>query len=215
MKQIPDPNGFTLRHRKRWQGTYHLDPLLWVMMDWFIDHAQWENKTVKIPGKRAIKLKRGQVIFTERQLANFFKVGRQQIRSHLTSMKNNEFLTRDTTQHISVATVLNYDRYQQQASTNNPQTNHKPTQTPTHVPFKEIKEYKEKGHGQKMALEQQEKEQIAAAASHRVAQTTKYLEEKSKLTPALNISATDLKKQLKNRAQKQAVKNYGEQGKVT
>ena len=202
--KIPDPNGFTLRHRKRWQGSYHLDPLLWVMMDWFIDHAQWEDKTVKMPGKKAIKLKRGQCIFSERKLSEFFKVGRRRIRTRLDSMKNNEFSTHQTTQQVSIATILNYDKYQHANPNSDPTSVHKATQTPTHVPFKEVKEYKERAGGN--SPEEKEKKQIAEAALRRVERTTEYLskiEQKPDVIPAVKLLSGDIKDKLREAAKRQ------------
>ena len=31
--------GYTKRWRKRWDKGYHKDPVLWIMMDYFIDFA--------------------------------------------------------------------------------------------------------------------------------------------------------------------------------
>ena len=199
--KIPDPNGFTLRHRKRWQGSYHLDPLLWVMMSWFIDHAQWEDKTIKIPGKKPIKLKRGQCIFSERSLSKFFKIGRQQTRTRLTFMKTAGFLTHELTQRTSIATIVNYDTYQLDPDGCNPKSNRKPTQTPTHVPFNEVNKYNKRA-GDKSPSEK-EKKQIADAALRRVDSTTKYLSEKTAIAPVLNINADDIKSKLQAAAKRQ------------
>jgi len=196
-----ESGGFTLRYRKRWQGTYHLKPLLWVMMSWFIDHAAWEDKTVTIPGKKPINLKRGEVVFSQRKLADFFKIGRQQTRGHLDSMKKSNFLTHRTTQGVSIATIVNYNKYQLTSTQDNPQTNRNPTHTPTHVPLNKYNKYNKRA-GDKSPSEK-EKKQIAEAARRRVERTTKYLEEKTAITPAVKVSAEDLKRKIKENANRQ------------
>ena len=201
--KIPDPSGFTLRHRKRWEGTYHLKPLLWVMMSWFIDHAEWEDKTITIPGKKPIDLKRGQVVFSQRKLAHFFKIGRQQTRSHLDSMKKSNFITHQSTQGVSIATVVNYNKYQLSDSQSNPQSNRDPTHDPTHVPYNEYNKYNKRA-GEKIASKK-EKKQIADKAARSIKATEKYLAEKNEITPALKVSAKELKKRLAEAAGNQRI----------
>ena len=41
--------GWTKHHRQRWDKGYHLDQLLWVIMDYFIDFANWEDGEVFFP----------------------------------------------------------------------------------------------------------------------------------------------------------------------
>ena len=56
--------------------------------------------------------------------------------------------------------------------------------------------------GDKIASEN-EKKQIADAARRRVERTTEYLNQKTEIKPALNISADDLKQKLKEAASRQ------------
>ena len=116
-------------------------------------------------------------------------------------MKNNEFSTHQTTQQVSIATILNYDKYQHANPNSDPASVHKATQGATHVPFKEVKEYKERAGGN--SPEEKEKKQIADAALRRVERTTKYLSEKSAITPAIDINADDIKSKLQDAAKRQ------------
>jgi hypothetical protein len=200
-----DRKGYTLRHRKRWDGNYHLNRLLWVLMDWFIDNAAYEDKTVKIAGKKPIKLKRGQVVYTERQLAKFFKIGRQRIRTCQRSMILGEFLTQQVTQGLSIATVLNYDRYQFENSKNNPASNHSPTHAPTHVPLNKVNKYNKRG-GENSPTET-EKRAVADAAKRRIERTTEHMIALKATDATLNAKVNgDLKAKLKAKAKDQSIK---------
>jgi hypothetical protein len=196
----PDPKGYTLRHRKRWDKNYHLDRLRWILMDWFIDHAVYEDTIVNLPGKRPIKLKRGQVIFSERKLAKFFKVGRRRIRTARGSMILSEFLTQETTQGISIATITNYNKYQFKPSGCDPASDPEATHGPTHVPLNKYNKYNKEAH------QNDEKKQIQDAAKRRVEATKEYLESVKSIDPAVDVKAKDdLKAKLRAKAKDQAV----------
>ena len=120
--------GYTKRWRKRWDKDYCKDHLLFVMMDYFIDHANYRDSEVFIPGVGAIPLKRGQHIFGTRKLADKLGVDRQRVRTKLKILKNIKFLTLKSTHLYSVATILNYDIYQGDEIQTNPQTNQELTQ---------------------------------------------------------------------------------------
>jgi len=109
-------------------------------MDYFIDHANWKDGEAYIKGVGLVHVKRGQHLFGTHALAKFFGVGRQQIRSRLELMKKIEFLTIETTNRYSIATVLNYDKYQLPQPAEQPAEQPKANQQPT-TP-KEVKELK-------------------------------------------------------------------------
>lgn len=129
--------GWTKRWRKRWDKGYHKNFLLWVLMDYFIDFAAYEPKDIYLKGHGIVHLERGEWAFTQRELAAFFNVGRQQIRDHLEFMKKHEFLTQDTTQsrtqHITKIKIINYDTYQDDKAQRNPTKNPRRNQTPTQL----------------------------------------------------------------------------------
>lgn len=83
------------------------------MMDWFIDEATFEDKTITLKGlKDPIRLKRGQLVFTQQQLCDEFGATRDQIRGHLRFMEKLDFSTNKTTNRFTVSTILNYNKYQ-------------------------------------------------------------------------------------------------------
>ena len=149
--------GYTKRWRKRWDKGYHQDPLLFMMMDYFIDFANYENKEIAYIWKgkliRMVEIKRGQHFFTIKGLTEFLKgpknkLSRKKVRGRIATLKEIGFLGIQSTQHYSIATVLNYDIYNplsgQEGQTINPPTDppnaHQPTrQTPTPNKDKKVK----------------------------------------------------------------------------
>ena len=115
--------GFTKRWRKRWDKGYHTDHFLWVLMDYFIDFANYKDRDVYLKNVGVVCVKRGQHLFGTRALADFFNVGRQQLRTTLKKLETIGFLTRKITHHYSIATVINYDTYQDAPGEANPPTN--------------------------------------------------------------------------------------------
>lgn len=104
--------GYTIRWRKRWDKGYHEDHLLWVMMDWFIDHAAHENKEVYLKNYGIVKIKRGQVIFGLLSISRYLRTSIKRIRVRLKILEKIEFLAIRRTNRFSIATILNYDKYQ-------------------------------------------------------------------------------------------------------
>lgn len=138
--------GYTKRWRKRWDSGYHKDRLLWIMMDYLIDHASHEDKKVYFERYGNIELRRGQILFGRNDLATKLFASPQQIRTRIIILKTIDFLTIETTNKFSIATICNYDLYNpreqkekpaehqqinQQSTSNQPQSN-------------ELKELKEK-----------------------------------------------------------------------
>jgi len=106
--------GYTKRWRKKWDRGYHQDPLLWVMMDYFIDFANYKETTVYCAGVGLVPLKRGQHIYSLRRLAELLNVDMGQIRRRLKILETIQFISIRTTNHFSIASVINYDLYQNQ-----------------------------------------------------------------------------------------------------
>ncbi len=136
--------GYTKRWRKRWDKGYHKDLLLWVLMDYFIDHANYEDGEKFIPGSGIIKLRRGDCLFGTISLSKFFNVGRQQIRSRLELLKKADFLTIQPTNKYSIATILNYDKYNPRQPAVQPTEQPIPNQHPTSTQPHRMKVNKEK-----------------------------------------------------------------------
>ena len=121
--------GYTKRWRKRWDKDYCKDHLLWVIMSYFIDHANYRESTVYVPNIGAVTLKRGQHIFSTLKLAAKLGVDRQRIRTKLKILKKMNFLTIKTTNKFSIAYVINYDTYQDKECSANQQTDQQLTST--------------------------------------------------------------------------------------
>lgn len=113
-------SGWTKRWRKRWTKGYHKDLLSWILMDYFIDFAAYETTTRYIPGAGNVPLERGQWAFTERELAEFFSVDRQRIRTCLKRLYNKPFVNPQINPKYTLVTVINYDNYQSDNQTTNP-----------------------------------------------------------------------------------------------
>ena len=112
--------GYTKRWRKRWDNGYHHDPLMWVMMDYFIDFAQYQDKKIPYIHKGRIvdmlELKRGQCFFTYTGLATFlnsrkFKVSRKMVELRTSVLHRIGFLGHKKGRRYQVVTIHNYDKY--------------------------------------------------------------------------------------------------------
>ena len=113
-------NGYTKRWRKRWDKGYHKDLLLWAMMDYFIDFANWQDREFPFfwngSLSHMVKLKRGQCFFTYQGLAEFFEspeaaVSRKMVKSRTLKLTKLGFLGHVEGRLYQVVTVLNYDKY--------------------------------------------------------------------------------------------------------
>ena len=149
--------GFTKRWRKRWDKGYHLDSELWLLMDYFIDFANYKDSEVYIKYCGLVPLKRGQHLFGTSQLSGFLGWPAGLVRRKILILKNIGFLTIRTTNRYSIATVINYNTYQpsdrnttskrqaerQAERQATDQQNDKQPTTPKE--YKEYKERKEKG----------------------------------------------------------------------
>jgi len=103
--------GWTRRWRKRWDKGYHQDAELWVLMDYFIDYANYKDSDVYIPNEGMITVKRGQRVFGTNKLAAFFGWDRGKIRRKLDILVEIGFMTIRTTNRYSIGTIINYNIY--------------------------------------------------------------------------------------------------------
>lgn len=104
--------GYTKAWRKRWDKGYHQDHLLWVLMDYFIDFAAYRDKEIYKKGVGKINLKRGEWIFTYRELADFMAVNPRRIRTCIQRLSKMQFSTHKATHQYTILKVINYDTYQ-------------------------------------------------------------------------------------------------------
>jgi len=93
------------------------------MMEYFIDHANYKDKEIYFPNIGLLALERGQHVFSAMKIAEKLGVSRQSVRSKLKILKNIKFLTIQTTNRFSIASVINYDIYQSANDEPNQQTN--------------------------------------------------------------------------------------------
>jgi hypothetical protein len=103
--------GYTKRWRKRWDKDYHKDHLLWVLMDYLIDHANYRDKEVFIKGYGLVLVKRGQHLFGSISLAEKLGATRKRVESRLKALQKVKFLRIKRNNRFSIATILNYDKY--------------------------------------------------------------------------------------------------------
>ena len=132
--------GYTKRWRKRWKNGYHQDFLLWIMMDYFIDYANWKDNEFPFIWKgklvEMVKIKRGECFFTFKGLADFLnssknKVSRKMVRERVVVLQKIGFLGHKKGHQYQVVTVLNYDKYNPPTEDECHQSAHKPA---TNVP---------------------------------------------------------------------------------
>ena len=121
--------GYTKRWRKRWDKDYCKDHLLFTMMEYFIDHANYKDTEIFFPNVGTIPLKRGEHIFSTVKLSAKLGVDRQRIRSKLKILKNIEFLTIQPTNRYTKIFVINYDIYNSNENEPNQLTNQHLTST--------------------------------------------------------------------------------------
>lgn len=103
--------GFTKRWRKRWDSDYHHDHLLFVMMEYFIDFAAWKDTKIYKKGVGMVEINRGECVYTIRELAHTLHTTPRKIRSRMNTLQTIGFLTQQTTQHHTVASIVKYDTY--------------------------------------------------------------------------------------------------------
>lgn len=195
--------GWTLRHRKRWKHEYYRDPLLVAMVEWMIDHAAYEDTIVELAHPlKAVKVKRGQVLYSQRELAKWFKVGRQQIRARQGFLKKAEFSTHQPTQGHTIVTIINYNKYQASPNSSNPTANPEPTQGPTHHPLNKRNKLNKKADDNFLT------DGGLEAAKRRQAKTSERIKqlEKMEAAPIVKNLSGSLKGVLRDRAKDQETK---------
>lgn len=126
--------GYTKSFRRKW--THHVfrnlrDAAVW---SWMTDSAAWKDTKVRF-GERVIELKRGQLVTSERFIADGFCMDRQVVRRLWDALEDEQMITREKTHGGTIITICNYDKYQSQTEVENPpanpgQTHVEPTPNP-------------------------------------------------------------------------------------
>lgn len=84
------------------------EPMAWV---WLLLNAAWRDCQVRISG-RVVTLKRGQLSFSSRFMAEAFGWSEAKIRRYLSKLKTDAMIDVTTDAGQYVITICNYDRYQ-------------------------------------------------------------------------------------------------------
>lgn len=151
--------GWTKRWRKRWmrglerseQGRFIL-----FMQDFLIDAAAFAPCKEFVAGAGMVECKRGEVIVSERELADRFAVDRRRIRTCLDQLQEMEFSTHTKTHRFTRIFINKYETYQSSECEIDPQidppkTQRRPTEDPALI-------------DKKLRIKEEKKERDVAAA---------------------------------------------------
>lgn len=110
--------GFITIHRAVWDHpSFAPEPFTereaWF---WMLSAAAWEAKTVRV-GRAIIDLKRGQLAFSIRFLAEKFQWSESRVRRRINRMTSDALVYVETTREATLLTICNYDKYQLQRRT--------------------------------------------------------------------------------------------------
>lgn len=110
---------------------------------WLIENAAYEPHTRYVNGA-AVPLERGQVLASQRTLGDIWKWGRQRVRGFIAKLERLGSITQNLTHGLTILTVCNYAKYQDDQPTDQPSGNPAATQRqPIKEEGKEGKEGKE------------------------------------------------------------------------
>jgi hypothetical protein len=88
--------------------------------EFLIDAAAFAPMKVFVQGAGVIEIQRGEVVFSERELADRFGVDRQRIRTCVEHLYKTDFLTHDKTHRYTKVFINKYDLYQSMECEDNP-----------------------------------------------------------------------------------------------
>lgn len=110
---------------------------------WLIEHAAYEPHTRYVNGA-PLSLERGQVLASQRNLGDIWKWGRQRVRGFVAKLERLGSITQNSTHGLTILTVCNYGKYQDEQPADQPSSNPAATQQqPIKEEGKEGKEGKE------------------------------------------------------------------------
>lgn len=78
---------------------------------WMLSSAAWECKSVRV-GRAVVELKRGQLAFSLRFLAEKFRWSEARVRRRITRMISDALIEVKSTREATLITICNYDKYQ-------------------------------------------------------------------------------------------------------
>lgn len=125
-------SGWTCSYRKIWEHPIFVQSAERVgVWTWMIHTAVWKDTPFRV-GTTVIKLKRGQLCVSQRQIEAETGVGRQKVRTLLAELEAEGAITQQSThgatQGRTIITICKYDEYQSRETSPNPANNHRPTQ---------------------------------------------------------------------------------------
>lgn len=110
---------------------------------WLIESAAWERHTRFVNG-HAINLERGDVLVSQRTLADELGWGRQRVRGFIAKLELLKSISQNSTHGLTLISLTNYAKYQDQKPDDQPSSNPAATQQqPIKEEGKEDKEDKE------------------------------------------------------------------------
>jgi hypothetical protein len=109
--------------------------------------ANFEESKILVGGN-VVTIGKGQMIFSQENIAEKWKISRQTLRTFLNHLEKDGMILRDfaqkTNHKITILTICNYSKYQDLPTTNQPLINHRATtEQPQSNQIKECKELKE------------------------------------------------------------------------
>lgn len=120
---------------------------------WIVENAAYEAHVRYVSGN-AISLMRGQMIASQRNIADAWTWGRQRVRGFIAKLELVGSITQNSTHGLTMISVCNYERYQGEQPTTQPSSNPAATQQqPIKEEGKEGKERKEVMRGARISPE--------------------------------------------------------------
>lgn len=108
-------SGYARAYRKRWEHCLFKNKQEAAVWAWMTDTARWRAHSFQTRFGM-VTLGRGQLLVSERTVAEDFGLGRQQVRRLMDSFETAGMINRDTTHSASragtIVTIVNYERFQ-------------------------------------------------------------------------------------------------------
>ncbi len=127
-------SGYARAHRGRWEHPLFKNKQEAAVWAWMTDTARFKAHSFQTKFG-IVHLGRGQLLVSQRTIAEDFGLGRQQVRRLIDSMVTAKMITENSTHAASragtIVTIVNYERYQaDSANENRPPTQEQPKQQP-------------------------------------------------------------------------------------
>lgn len=136
-------DGYARSYRRKWRNPIFRNLRDAGIWSWMTDTAAWKPTKVRF-GEFVIVLERGQLITSERFMAEGFCVDRAVIRRLLDTLEGEQMIARHKTHGGTLITICNYDKYQHGDEGENPpespgETQGEPTENPNKKKVKKVR----------------------------------------------------------------------------